>query len=136
MGIFSKLFGPEQPSAPPSNAKRVLVVDASITTQKVIELTLTAHRLSAAASAGEGLAAVSREPFDLVISAVVLPDGTGYHVCREAKAKGLPVILMPGAFEAFDRAQAQLAGADAVVEKPFKPQRLVAEVDRLLAQKH
>ena len=110
MGLFSKLFGPHPPNeqekaVPPGLAfvKRILVVDDSITIQKVIELTLNSYQLTAAMSMAEATSALARESFDLVISDVVLPDGTGYHVCREAKAKGLPVILMPGIFEPFDR---------------------------------
>ena len=143
MGLFSKLFGPQPPNEQPkaasprhSFAKRILVVDDSITIQKVIELTLMSHRVTAVRSMAEATSALARESFDLVICDVVLADGTGYHVCREAKAKGLPVILMPGTFEPFDEAQARSAGADTVQTKPFRSDALVSEVDRLLAQKH
>lgn len=137
MGLFSKLFGSQPPvQAGAATGKRILVVDDSITIQKVIELTLSGHRHHAVKSVAEATSALAWKPFDIVITAVVLPDGTGYHICREAKAKGLPVILMPGVFQPFDEAQAKSAGADAVLKKPFEPQALTSEVERLLPLKH
>ncbi len=69
---------------------------------------------------------------DLVILNVVLPDGDGLDLCRGLRAAGmaLPVIVLTGMVGT--RAQALAAGADAFVTKPFDPDALAAEVERLL----
>ena len=139
MGLFSKLFG--ESSAPKSAqaganvaGRRILIVDPSITIQKVIELTLSGASIVAAKDAKEAQAALRTGPFDMLITAVLLSDRTGYDLCSTIKSSSAtPVILLRGKFEQFDENRARQCGADAIVSKPFEPQALVAEVNRLLA---
>ena len=138
MGLFSKLFGP---SSAPKTAeisanvlgRRILIVDPSITIQKVIELTLPGATIVAAKDAKEADVALRTGPFDLVITAVALADRTGYDLCSTVKSAGsTPVILMHGTFEALDEDRAKHCGADSILTKPFESSALAAEINRLL----
>jgi DNA-binding response OmpR family regulator len=139
MGLFSKLFG--ESSAPKGAqaaanvaGRRILIVEPSITIQKVIELTLPGASIVAAKDAKEADVALRTGPFDIVIAAVMLSDRTGYDLCSTIKSSArTPVILLRGTLEAFDESRAKQCGADAVVSKPFEPAALVAEINRLLA---
>ena len=138
MGLFSKLFG--ESSAPKTAqtaahvvGRRILIVDPSITIQKVIELSLPGASIVAAKDAKEADVALRTGPFDLVITAIALSDRTGYDLCATIKSSGsTPVILMHGSMEAFDAARAKQCGADAILSKPFESSKLAEEINRLL----
>ncbi|MDQ6802671.1 MAG: response regulator [Acidobacteriota bacterium] len=138
MGLFSKVFGASPtPKPAPVDAhvagRRILIVDPSITIQKVIELSLPGASIVAAKDAKEADVALRTGRFDLLITAVLLSDRTGYDLCSTIKSSGTtPVILMHGKFEAFDQDRAKQCGADAILSKPFEPSALATEINRLL----
>lgn len=70
---------------------------------------------------------------DCVILDVGLPDGCGLWLCEEIKAiyPALPVVVLT-AGSADVRQKAQAAGADVFIAKPFEPDALCAEIERLL----
>ncbi|KMO35762.1 response regulator transcription factor [Methylobacterium aquaticum] len=76
----------------------------------------------------EALAAVSVQPFDLVVLDRRLPDGDGITlVTRLAELRPRPGLLMLTAFDdPREIARALDAGADDYVPKPFEPVELVA----------
>jgi CheY-like chemotaxis protein len=72
---------------------------------------------------------------DLVIADVFLPGRSGFDLCRFVKThhRHARVILTAGLLEKFDEAEAQQAGCDAVLRKPFEAS-LVMQTIRPLAQ--
>jgi CheY-like chemotaxis protein len=138
MGLFSKLFRETSPPKTSQTAahvvgRRILIVDPSITIQKVIELSLPGASIVAAKDAKEADVALRTGPFDLVITAVALSDRTGYDLCSTIKSSGAtPVILMHGMLEGFDEDRAKQCRADGRVGKPFEPSALATEINRLL----
>ncbi|MBP32412.1 response regulator transcription factor [Methylobacterium sp.] len=78
----------------------------------------------------EALAAVSVQPFDLVVLDRGLPDGDGITlISRLAQLRPRPGVLMLTAFDdPVEIARALDAGADDYVPKPFEPVELVARV--------
>jgi DNA-binding response OmpR family regulator len=135
MGFFSKLFaGAPSPAATDDVAKkRILIVEPSITVQKVLELTLRSSSIVPVKDAKEAQAALRTGPFDLVITAVVLPDSSGYDLCTAVKATTkTPVILLHGAFEPLDENRAEQSGVDAIQTKPFDSQAFLDRVNSLL----
>ena len=71
-----------------------------------------------------------------VLADIYMPGKNGYEVCayiRQHAALGAtPVILLVGAFDAFDEEMAKEIGATANITKPFEPQALVALVESVL----
>ena len=67
-----------------------------------------------------------------------MPGKNGYEVCDAVKSnpslQGTPVLLLTGAFEAFDEQKAKQAGADAWLSKPFETQALIDKVNALLSK--
>ena len=81
----------------------------------------------------EGLAMIEREPPDLVILDVMLPDMDGFEVCRRIRAGGeLPVLMLTARGEVMDRVVGLELGADDYLPKPFEPRELVARINRIL----
>lgn len=119
-------------------AKRVLLADDSITIQKVVELTLSDQY--DVKCVGDGSKAIEQlEAFqpDVVILDATMPQKDGYEVCtyiRSTEAyQHLPVMILHGAFESFDEAQAREAGANEIVTKPFDSDALINKIEALLA---
>jgi len=109
-----------------------------LTIQKVIELTFsdTDYELTTVSNGGEALAALERFRPDLVMADVVMPGKNGYEVCESIKSNpalaDIPVILLSGTFEPFDRERAERARANAIVTKPFDSKNLLVQVETLL----
>jgi len=121
-------------------AKRILLADDSLTIQKVVELTFSDadYDLVCVPNGQRALEKVAESAPDLILADVVMPEKNGYEVCEAIKANpataGIPVILLSGTFEPFDRDRAERLGCDAIVSKPFDSQQLLRQVEALLAR--
>ena len=121
-------------------AKKILLADDSLTIQKVVELTFSDsdYELFSVSNGQKALDRVREFRPDLILADAVMPEKNGYEVCEAIKGDpataGIPVILLSGTFEPFDRERAERIGADAIVSKPFDSQQLLAQVDALLAR--
>jgi two-component system phosphate regulon response regulator PhoB len=84
----------------------------------------------------EGLEALRRNPPDLLLLDIMLPDEDGLSICRQLRAedrlKELPVVFLTARGEEIDRIVGLEIGADDYVVKPFSPRELVARVKALL----
>ena len=116
----------------------LLLADDSITIQKVVELTFaeTEHSVVAVGNGRDLLARLDQVKPDIILCDVVMPDLNGYEICQRIKSEPatlhIPVVLLTGTFEPFDRDRALAAGCDAIVTKPFEAKELVATVEELL----
>jgi CheY-like chemotaxis protein len=119
-------------------AARILVADDSVTIQKVVELTFSKEGfvLVQARSGEEAIQKAKAERPDLVLLDLVMPDKSGYEVCAALRAdpalRAVPIILLTGTFEAFDKDKGTQAGANDFVTKPFESQVLISKVKKLL----
>ena len=116
----------------------ILLADDSLTIQKVVELTFadTNYRVVAVSSGDELLERLGDSRPDLIICDVIMPGKDGYEVCQQIKSSSewlhLPVILLTGTFEPFDRDRAIAAGCSEIITKPFEARKLVDTVERLV----
>ncbi len=121
-------------------AKRILLADDSLTIQKVVELTFSdgEYDLVCVPNGQRALDKVAESAPDLILADVVMPEKNGYEVCEAIKANPatarIPVVLLSGTFEPFDRDRAERLGCDAIVSKPFDSQQLLRQVEALLAR--
>ncbi|MCX7895063.1 MAG: response regulator [Thermoanaerobaculum sp.] len=119
---------------------KILLADDSVTIQKVVELTFaeTDFTVVTVGSGSELLQQLRKENPDIVLCDVVMPDISGYEVCQKIKSDPttlhIPVVLLTGTFEPFDRDRALAAGCDAIVTKPFEARALIATVEELTAR--
>ena len=84
------------------------------------------------------LAEVSRASPDLVLLDTSLGDPDGFEVLRRWKAEpriaGVPVVMLTEFGRPAEAPRARSCGADACVEKPFKPTVVAKIVKSLLAR--
>lgn len=116
----------------------LLLADDSITIQKVVELTFaeTEHKVVAVGSGRDLFKRLPDAKPDVILCDVVMPDMNGYEVCQTLKSDPatlhIPVVLLTGTFEPFDRDRALAAGCDAIVTKPFEARELINTVEDLI----
>src|SRR5512144_3256084 len=85
-----------------------------------------------AGTVAEALEQARREP-DLVLLDVMLPDGSGFDVCRELRRTSqVPIIMLTARGEEADRIVGLELGADDYVVKPFSAREVVARIGAVL----
>ncbi|MGH3912924.1 MAG: response regulator transcription factor [Pseudonocardiaceae bacterium] len=84
-----------------------------------------------------GLAAMRREPVDLVVLDLGLPDGNGLDLLRTLRSTSdVPIIIVTGRSEETDRVVGLELGADDYLVKPFSQRELTARIRAVLRRTH
>ena len=113
----------------------ILVVDDEPMVREVVTgyLTRDGHRVVEAADGAEALRQFDRQPPDLVVLDVMLPEVDGLSVLRAIRSRGdVPVVLLTALVDELDRVVGLELGADDYVVKPFSPRELAIRVRKLL----
>ncbi len=116
----------------------LLLVDDSVTIQRVIELTFADEgiRVISVSDGQSAIAHLDAETPDIVLADVGMPDVDGYkvaaHVKRTPALAHVPVLLLTGAFEPIDEPRARATGCEGVLVKPFEPRHVIRTVRSLL----
>jgi CheY-like chemotaxis protein len=118
---------------------RVVVVDDEKDSRALVKRILEdcGAVVEMASSAEEGMAAVTRQPPDVLISDIGMPGTDGYQFIRalraleESKGGKVPAIALTAFARSEDRQRAMLAGFDMHIVKPIEPAELIAVVARL-----
>lgn len=112
-------------------ARKVLVVDDSITDQQAIRKPLEndGFQVTVAGSGGEAIQHLESEQFDVMLLDVIMPEQNGFQLCRQlrqdARYKALPIIMVTSKDQPADRFWGMKQGATEYVTKPFKAGDLV-----------
>ena len=90
-----------------------------------------------AADGATGIAHLKRDPVDLILLDLMLPDGDGLDVFRRIRglsgaAAETPVVMLTAKGDPTDRVVGLELGADDYVAKPFEPRELVARIRAVL----
>jgi two-component system OmpR family response regulator len=116
-------------------AKKILVVDDE---KKIVEilrayLEKEGYSVIAAYDGREALDATWREIPDLIILDLMLPEISGWDVCREIRRESnVPIIMLTAREETTDKIIGLELGADDYVTKPFDPKEIVSRIRAVL----
>ena len=119
-------------------AAKILVVDDTPKNVKLLAdlLTVKGYSVVTAASGAEALRQVEAEQPDLVLLDVVMPEMSGYEVCRKIRENPateiLPVVMVTALDPSEERIKGLDAGADDFLTKPINQPELLARVRSLL----
>jgi len=120
---------------PPPSAVSVLVVDDDPGLRTLLRVTfeIAEVEVAEAANVAAARAAIAERRPDVVVLDVQLPDSDGLTLTRELRADkaadGIGIVLLTGGET--DSGEARMAGADALVRKPFSPLELLDKVRRV-----
>lgn len=118
--------------------KRILVVDDDKILRMVVKrhLEQQGYVVEEVTSGAEALKVFQRDPPDLVVSDVMMPQMDGFEFCRRLRSnpagKLVPFIFLSSKGELDDRIEGHAIGADDYLIKPFEPLELVAKIEAQL----
>ena len=119
---------------------RVLVIEDEPDLQELLRYNLLkeGHTVTIAGTGSDGLHELRRQPFDLVLLDLMLPDRDGLEVCRIVRGDEalsmMPIIMVTAKSEESDVVLGLGLGADDYVTKPFRVKELMARIRVRLAR--
>ncbi len=122
--------------------KRILIVEDSPTMRALLNSALEGLevpvKITEASSGFEALHCLPREPFDLIVTDINMPDINGLELVSFAKSnnayRSIPLIIVSTEGADRDRERGLELGADAYLVKPFEPENLREVVVDLLSR--
>ena len=120
------------PTTPPRPALRLLLAEDNAVNQRLATRLLEkrGHTVTVAANGRQAVDVLEREPFDLVLMDVQMPEMDGFEAtaairCREQVHGGhIPIVAMTAHAMKGDRERCLAAGMDGYVSKPLQAQEL------------
>lgn len=115
--------------------KKILVIDDEIAIRDLIELVLKRenYQVKTAENGAIGLMEITSFHPDLVLLDLMLPDYSGYDLCREiVKKSTIPVIMLSAKNETIDKVLGLELGAEDYMTKPFDNRELIARIKVVL----
>lgn len=119
-------------------AKTIMIVDDSSSLRQVVGIALKSagYEVIEAVDGKAALSKLTGQKINLIISDVNMPNLDGISLVRAIKQmpayKFTPIVMLTTENQDSKKREGQEAGAKAWVVKPFKPEQLVAAVQKLV----
>jgi len=117
--------------------KKILIIEDDISIAEIEQdfLSIEGFAVTIHTDGKEGYEKAKTEPFDLILLDVMLPNMTGYEICKALRNElDIPILMVTANGEDADKIRGLGLGADDYIPKPFSPTELVARVKANLAQ--
>jgi DNA-binding response OmpR family regulator len=120
--------------------KTILVVDDEADIRRFLELILTeaGHAPVPVASGAEALVRAQREPPDLILLDVMMPEMDGWEVLAALKSQpettDVPVVMISARTEGHGESVWRSRGAHDFIAKPFRLRSLLQRLEEILAE--
>src|SRR5687767_5890481 len=95
------------------------------------------YEVTTAETGTSGLSHMLKSSFDLVLLDVMLPEMSGFDVCKKAREAGqeVPIIFLTAKSEEIDKVVGLELGSDDYITKPFSVRELLARIKAVLRRK-
>lgn len=123
---------------PGMETEYILIAEDSPTQAEHLKYLLEKHkfRVMVAKNGREALEMVSRTIPSLVLTDIVMPEMSGYELCKELKSRektmNIPVILLTSFSRSEDVMEGIACGADNFLTKPFREDYLILHIEQIL----
>jgi CheY-like chemotaxis protein len=120
---------------------KILIVDDEahirlLIAQSLEDLEDRGVEIFTASDGAEAVAILREQQPDLVFLDIMMPEMSGFDVCNAAKhvlgLTGTYIVILTAKGQTVDREQAEQAGADLYLTKPFDPDELLSIASRIL----
>lgn len=118
------------------NKKKILVVDDSAVTRKVVRgiFTHSGFEVLEAQNGLEAMECFKNAIPDLVLLDIIMPEMDGYEVLSALKKnkalKDIPVIMLTARDSLMDKIKGKMSASNEYLTKPFTPEELLAKVKK------
>ena len=117
--------------------KRILIIEDDISIAEIERdfLEIEGFESTISTDGIEGFKKATAEKYDLILLDLMLPNMSGYEICRNIRDEiDIPILMVTAKDEDADKIRGLGLGADDYISKPFSPTELVARVKANLAQ--
>jgi twitching motility two-component system response regulator PilG len=117
----------------------IACVDDSPTIQQFVKLSLesSGYQVLSLMDPTEAISHILKSNPLVILMDIEMPNIDGYELCRRVRQveelKETPVVMLTGREGIIDRVRARMSGCTAYLTKPFNPQDLLAQVQKLVA---
>lgn len=118
---------------------RILLIEDFAVIRRLIEVAIDPlhHTMIQVATGEQAMDLLEAEDFDLILLDIGLPGIDGWEVLERMRASSrtasVPVLVVTAHGDQADEDLAFRLGANGFIAKPFRPDLLMSEVERLLA---
>lgn len=119
--------------------KSILIVDDIVDNLKILSTVLTekGYQVRCAKNGAMALITSKKNPPQLILLDIQMPDMDGYEVCQNLKAdevtRDIPVIFLSALDGVFDKVKAFTVGGVDYISKPFQAEEIVVRIQHQLA---
>jgi len=123
-----------------NNPIKILIADDEIYMVRLLELTFKkgGYEIVSCRDGQAALALAASVQPQLIVLDVIMPGLDGLGALRQLKenpaTKNIPVVVLSAKGHALTKVEAELAGASMFLAKPFSPNQLLGEVQKILGQ--
>jgi DNA-binding response OmpR family regulator len=112
--------------------RKVLVIDDEAMIRKTVRLACEkeGYAVQEAENGTEALSKIDSFRPDIILLDLMLPDISGFDVCRDIRRAGtkVPILILSAKTEEIDVVVGLEIGADDYIVKPFRPRELLARI--------
>ncbi len=120
-------------------ATRIMVIDDEPLICRLLEYQLggAGYEVAAYPHAHDALLALARSQPDMILLDVMMPEISGWDLCRQLRSSSdIPIIMLTAKDGDDDMVRGLTSGADDYVGKPFNQTQLVARIEAVLRRTH
>ncbi len=118
-----------------SKQKNILIVDDTLDNLRLLSKILldSGYKVRAVSNGTKALATIKKEPPDLILLDIMMPEMNGLEVCGRLKSKKItdhiPVIFLSALHDVKDKINAFKAGGVDYISKPFQVEEVLVRIN-------
>jgi CheY-like chemotaxis protein len=126
----------------PTRISKILIADDEVYMLRLLEMTFKkgGYEVVSCRDGHAALATAAAARPQLIVLDVMMPGLDGLGALRQLKenpaTRDIPVVVLSAKGHALTRVEAEAAGAVLFLAKPFSPNQLIGEVQKILAPKN
>jgi len=113
--------------------QKILIIDDEPGIVKMLETILRKEgytSISSAFTGQEAMEKISRNPYDLIVLDVMLPDTDGFQLCQKIRQHtNVPILFLTARSGDLDKLTGLSIGGDDYITKPFNPLEVAARIN-------